>query len=148
MDKIVDVSPCFRLFHDKGDIGCRGVRKSGNIGVLLSITNSEELLHYRTLKSDDTFILLLKGSFFNASILHIIDTKRIQGILVYDESTAIKKDFNGQKPSADGVSPSSNVLGNYNWNEMYGNGILMQSKRSIFHGYRLFDITLHIHCCK
>lgn len=80
--KSVDVKgePCLRLFHSKGDVGCRSRFSKGSSAKLYSIENEQDFIAIDTVKEDK--IIIMPSSMFREKELQMLKSK-INGLFIY-----------------------------------------------------------------
>ena len=126
-------SPCVRLFHSGGSIGCREKNDDGKVLPLLSVRGTD-FPHVSDLKgAAGRVAVVLTGSLFNASTLEVLrGTGHLGAVLVLDDSTPGLDDadadtcFSPDSSTPQGAeTPSRRVAvdGDHAWN-VHGNGLM------------------------
>ncbi len=134
-------SACFRLFSNEGDIGCRTPSSSGSTGILFEIRNNHDITSASYLDRDVVYVI--PGYFFNSSVLSILESTKLKGILVLDDdltwSNIPTGSFSTDVQTPQGlntVQSKFSINPNLVWND-HGNGI---AYRSLRYSFFLFDL--------
>jgi len=77
---------CFRVFNKTHEFGCQSLQ-SGNVGVLYNIQNAAAVDEFVKDANLHSYSILMEERVFNKKVLNtLIDTKRVQGILIYNSA--------------------------------------------------------------
>ncbi|CAM9791296.1 unnamed protein product, partial [Chrysoparadoxa australica] len=132
----VEDSPCLRLFHSTGDVGCRGPRRLRL--PIYSVQNAEDIQDLENLTKFNSVAVVLPASMLNATTLSKLEaTTKLGGVIVIDGPPPDCPECPHEHFSQDGQTPGAIPMpilswdGDfdplYTWNT-HGNSLLQQSR--------------------